>query len=58
MGSSPTGSTNVAPVAEMDEARYFYYRIRGFESCLALQVIQAVLAQCRERIGPNDEDAG
>jgi hypothetical protein len=32
--------------------------IRGFESCLALQILYAVLAQCRERIGPNDEDAG
>ena len=31
---------------------------RRFESCLALQMINAVLAQCRERIGPNDEDAG
>jgi hypothetical protein len=32
--------------------------IRGFESCLALQMLCAVLAQRRERIGPNDEDAG
>ena len=31
---------------------------RGFESCLALQIPCAVLAQSRERIGPNDEDAG
>ena len=31
---------------------------RRFESCLALQIIDAALAQCRERIGPNDEDAG
>ncbi len=32
--------------------------IRRFKSCLALQIIDAVLAQCKERIGPNDEDAG
>lgn len=31
---------------------------RGFESRLALQMINAVLAQCREHIGPNDEDVG
>ena len=30
--------------------------IRRFKSCLALQIIDAVLAQCKERIGPNDED--
>jgi hypothetical protein len=31
---------------------------RRFDSCLALQLINAVLAQCREHIGPNDKDAG
>ena len=58
MGSSPTGSTN-----ERQWPRWIRHGTsnavtRGFKSCLALQMIDAVLAQCRERIGPNDEDAG
>ena len=58
MGSSPTGSTN-----ERQWPRWMRHGTsnavtRRFKSCLALQMINAVLAQRRERIDPNDEDAG
>ena len=58
MGSSPIGSTN-----ERQWPRWMRHGTsnavtRRFNSCLALQMINAVLAQRRERIDPNDEDAG
>ena len=58
MGSSPTGSTKMRQWPRWMRHGTSNAVIRGFESCLALQMINAVLAQCRELIGPNDEDAG
>ena len=58
MGSSPTGSTKLRQWPRRMRHGTSNAVTRRFESCLALQMINAVLAQCRERIGPNDEDAG
>jgi hypothetical protein len=58
VGSSPTGSTNERQWPRWMRRGTSNAVTRRFESCLALQMINAVLAQCIERIGPNDEDAG
>ena len=44
------------PVAQWNESGPLLKSGSEFESHRAFQF--AVLAQCRERIGPNDEDAG
>jgi hypothetical protein len=54
----PMCASGRALFAELGQVRRSNAVTRRFESCLALQTIYAVLAQCRERIGPNDEDAG
>ena len=58
MGSSPTGSTKGRQWPRWIRHGTSNAVTRRFESCLALQILDAVLAQCRERIGPNDGDAG
>ena len=58
MGSSPTGSTNTRQWPRWMRHGTSNAVKRRFESCLALQMINAALAQRRERIGPNEEDAG
>jgi hypothetical protein len=58
VGSSPTGFTRMRQWPRWMRHGTSNAVTRGFESCLALQIIDAVLAQCRERIGPNDEGVG